>query len=97
MGTGSLSSGVKQLGREAEHSPPSSAKVNKIGAVPPLAHTSWLTRRDKFNCISFSELIFVSVKKLVRVVLLYIRLFGTGANNNQNSYKNLLGQSAVSI
>jgi hypothetical protein len=27
---------VKQLGREADHSPPSSAKVKNGGAIPPL-------------------------------------------------------------
>jgi hypothetical protein len=32
----------KAAGREADYSPPSSAKVKKGGAVPPLPHmTSW--------------------------------------------------------
>jgi hypothetical protein len=31
-----LSLGVKQLGHEADHSPPSSAKVKMHGVVPPL-------------------------------------------------------------
>jgi hypothetical protein len=35
-----LSLGVKGLGREADHSPPSSAEVKNDGAIPPLSHTS---------------------------------------------------------
>jgi hypothetical protein len=33
---GALSSGVKRLGREPNHSPPSSAEVKNGGAIPPL-------------------------------------------------------------
>jgi hypothetical protein len=34
--------GVKQQGREADHSPPSSAKVKNSGAIPPLPNmSSW--------------------------------------------------------
>jgi hypothetical protein len=37
-----LSPGVKRPGREADHSPPSSAEVKNSGVVPPLPHTtSW--------------------------------------------------------
>jgi hypothetical protein len=35
-----LSPGVKQLGRDSDHSPPSSAEVKKGGAIPPLPRTS---------------------------------------------------------
>jgi hypothetical protein len=35
-----ISPGVKRPGREADHSPPSSAKVKKGGAIHPLPHTS---------------------------------------------------------
>jgi hypothetical protein len=39
---GALSQGLKQLGYEADHSPPSSAKVRNDGAIPPLSHmSSW--------------------------------------------------------
>jgi hypothetical protein len=39
MGTGgSFLGGIKLLGREADHSPPSNAEVRKGGAVPPLYH-----------------------------------------------------------
>jgi hypothetical protein len=41
---GVLSLGVKQLGCEADHSPPSSAKVRMCGAIPPLpqyAFVAW--------------------------------------------------------
>jgi hypothetical protein len=31
--------GVKRPGREADHSPPSSAEVRNGGAIPPLPHT----------------------------------------------------------
>jgi hypothetical protein len=37
---GALSLGVKRLGREANHSSLSSAKVENAGAIPPLPHTS---------------------------------------------------------
>jgi hypothetical protein len=36
---GALNPEVKRLGREADHSPPSSTEVND-GAIPPLPHTS---------------------------------------------------------
>jgi hypothetical protein len=40
---GVISQEVKRLGREADHSLPSSAKVKNSGAIPPLPHTSsWL-------------------------------------------------------
>jgi hypothetical protein len=36
------SPGVKRLGREADHSPPSSAEVKNGGAIPPLpTMSSW--------------------------------------------------------
>jgi hypothetical protein len=35
---GTLSPGVKRPGRQADHSPPSSAKVKNGGATPPLPH-----------------------------------------------------------
>jgi hypothetical protein len=42
MGTGGSFPGVKWQGREADHSPPSSAEVKKGGAIPPLTHmSSW--------------------------------------------------------
>jgi hypothetical protein len=50
-----LSPGVKRLGREADHSPPSSAEVKNGIAIPPLPHaSSWHTaklikHRDNFT------------------------------------------------
>jgi hypothetical protein len=38
IGTGALSPGIKWLGREADHSPPS-AEVKNGGAIPPLPDT----------------------------------------------------------
>jgi hypothetical protein len=39
---GAISPGVKQPGRKADHSPPSSAEVNNGGDIPPLPHmSSW--------------------------------------------------------
>jgi hypothetical protein len=36
--------GIKLQGREADHSPPSSAEVKEGGAIPPLLHmSSWHT------------------------------------------------------
>jgi hypothetical protein len=40
MGTGGSFPGGKAAGREADHSPPSSAEVRYGGAIPPLSHTS---------------------------------------------------------
>jgi hypothetical protein len=37
---GTLSTGVKQLGHEADHSPPFSFEVKNGGAIPPLLHVS---------------------------------------------------------
>jgi hypothetical protein len=36
MDTGELSPGKKRLGREAHHSPPSSAEAKNGGSIPPL-------------------------------------------------------------
>jgi hypothetical protein len=50
-----LSKGVKQQGREADHSLPSNAEVKKDGALPPLPHmSSWysaylFSHRDYFT------------------------------------------------
>jgi hypothetical protein len=39
---GALSPGVKQMGREADHSPPTSAEIKNGGAIPPFSHmSSW--------------------------------------------------------
>jgi hypothetical protein len=41
---GAISAGVKRLGREADHSPPSQVEVENDGAVLPLLYTSsWHT------------------------------------------------------
>jgi hypothetical protein len=37
---GVLSTGLKRLGSEADHSPPSSTEVRNGGAISPLTHTS---------------------------------------------------------
>jgi hypothetical protein len=40
--SGAISPEVKGPGREADNSPPSSAEVRNVGAIPPLPHTpSW--------------------------------------------------------
>jgi hypothetical protein len=52
--------GIKRPGREADHSPPSSAGVKNGGAIPPLPHaSSWhsaqlIKRRDNltFLCVT---------------------------------------------
>jgi hypothetical protein len=49
-----LSSGIKRPGREADHSPPSSAEVKNDGAIPPLPHMSSMAQclvkqRDRFT------------------------------------------------
>jgi len=40
MGTGALSPGVKRPGREADHSPPSSAEVKNAWIYTSTTHTS---------------------------------------------------------
>jgi hypothetical protein len=40
MGTGDVSRGVQRPGREADYSPPSSAEVKNVAAIPPLPHMS---------------------------------------------------------
>jgi hypothetical protein len=45
MGTGGFSPGVKLQGREADHSPPTSAEVKKIwiyASTPPYAFNAYL-------------------------------------------------------
>jgi hypothetical protein len=56
MGTGASFPGGKATGREADHSPPSSAEVKKGGAITPLLHTSsrhseLIKHRDNFTFI----------------------------------------------
>jgi hypothetical protein len=47
--------GVKRPGREAGHSPPSSARVEYGGAIPPLPHMSYLVKqRDNFTFLSLT-------------------------------------------
>jgi hypothetical protein len=56
MGTGALYLGLKQPGREVDHSPPSSAEVKNGEAIPPfLSMSPWhsaliITHRDDFTC-----------------------------------------------
>jgi hypothetical protein len=39
---GAVSQGITRKGREADHTPPSSADVKNVGTTPPLPHTfSW--------------------------------------------------------
>jgi hypothetical protein len=42
-----LSPQVKRQGREADHSPPSSAEVKNGGATPPLPYMPYLTALDR--------------------------------------------------
>jgi hypothetical protein len=37
---GDVSSEIKRQGREADHAPPSSAKIKHGGGIPPLPHMS---------------------------------------------------------
>jgi hypothetical protein len=41
LGTGALFPGVKQLGRETDHTPPSSDDIKNDGAMPLLHTFSW--------------------------------------------------------
>jgi hypothetical protein len=49
-----ISSGVNQLGHEADHSPPSSAEIRNGRTIPPVPHvSSWhsaslIKHRDNF-------------------------------------------------
>jgi hypothetical protein len=59
MGIGGSFPEVKRLGREADHSPPSSAVVKKAGTIPPLSHTSlWCS-----DCLSAGTLSFYPTLK----------------------------------
>jgi hypothetical protein len=49
MDTGVHSAGLKGLGREADHSPPSSAEAKNDGAISSLPHTSSLRGALMFN------------------------------------------------
>jgi hypothetical protein len=52
MSIGALSPGVKGQGREANHSPPSSAKVKNGGAISPLPHMSYRGNFTFYLCSS---------------------------------------------
>jgi hypothetical protein len=57
--TEALSPGLERLGREADHSPPSSAEVKNCGFILPLPHvSSWrgaslIKHRDNFTYYRF--------------------------------------------
>jgi hypothetical protein len=60
---GPLSWGVKRQGREADHSPPSSAKVKESGSIPPLpqyAFMAWCSvKRSTGKTLPFLTFIYV--------------------------------------
>jgi hypothetical protein len=49
LGTGTLSRGVKRLGREPGYSPPSSVEVKNGCVIPPLPHTPSVKPRGEFT------------------------------------------------
>jgi hypothetical protein len=57
MSTGAISSGVKRPWREADHSPPTSAKVKINWSIKPLCSYAlwhgplWVKHRDNFNIL----------------------------------------------
>jgi hypothetical protein len=67
---GALSMGVKWQGCEADHLPPSSAKVKKGGVIPPLPHmTSWhsvqiIKHRDNFTFYLYQSVSLVNDYRL---------------------------------
>jgi hypothetical protein len=64
---GALSLGVKWLGHEAGHSPPTSAEVKKCGSVHPFPHMlSWhsvyfIKHRDNFTFLLYIAILFILV------------------------------------
>jgi hypothetical protein len=52
-----VSSGVKRPGREADHSPPTSAEVKESGSIHPLLHTpSWRSEKKRsYSCYQAAE------------------------------------------
>jgi hypothetical protein len=56
MGTGGSYPGVKRQGREADHSPPTSAEVKKMcGSIHPLPHTSsWHNAQGQLYLFTFT-------------------------------------------
>jgi hypothetical protein len=57
MGAGCSFLGLKRPAREADHSPPSVAKVKNGGAIPPLHHTySWHAQLIRHKNITFHTL-----------------------------------------
>jgi hypothetical protein len=76
--------GVKQPGREADHSlsPPSNAEIKNSGAIPLLSrmsswHSVWsIKHRDNFTCIFTNDRIFFLplIKKRAQLVYYVIRI-----------------------
>jgi hypothetical protein len=55
---GALPLGIEQPGRETDHSPPVSAEVKNVGAIPPLPHRAYLIkRRDNFTFTFYFKVI----------------------------------------
>jgi hypothetical protein len=73
---GALSSGVKRPWREADSSPPSSAKVKNGGAIPPLPHVFMacylIKPRDTFTFTGYNA--FENILNKSSRSLLYILL-----------------------
>jgi hypothetical protein len=74
--TGALSLGVKRSGREADHSPPSSAEVKKREAIHPFPNMpSWrgaqLKHRDNFTCTFISEMLDVLVEICTKDLIIH--------------------------
>jgi hypothetical protein len=63
MGMGALSSGVKRPGREADHSPQTTAEVKKIWiytSTLPYAFTTLVKHRNKFTIFN-REYIYIYI------------------------------------
>jgi hypothetical protein len=58
MGTGGSFPGVKQQGREADHSPPCNAEVENGEAIPPLPNTSSWPGASHLCCLSYAKLAY---------------------------------------
>jgi hypothetical protein len=58
MGTGDLSPELKRLGREADHSPPTSAQVKKTWtytSTPPYVFMAWCLVKHRENFTFYLE------------------------------------------
>jgi hypothetical protein len=71
MDTGALSLRLGQYGREADHSPPSSAEIKNGGAIPPLHYTYIFMTCFTFTYIIITIITTTTTTTIIIIIIIY--------------------------